>query len=123
MQVLLSLFTDDIQNSHLYHRRHGYSSSTVSVIHAKRNIWHLGYIGGSVLQRLLDHPKRDTFEITALVRGADKAKLLNTLGVKTVVASLSDLDKLTEIAAASSIVIHTVIFVFFCLLPRAEPTV
>ena len=69
----------------------------------------LGYIGGSVLQRLPDHPKRDTFEITALVRSVDKAKLLNTLGVNTVVASLSDLDKLTELAAASDVVIHTVI--------------
>ncbi|KAN0124145.1 hypothetical protein V8E53_015843, partial [Lactarius tabidus] len=66
-----------------------------------------GYIGGSVLQRLLDHPKRESFEITALVRSADKAKLLNTLGVKTVVASLSDLDRLTELAAASDVVIHT----------------
>lgn len=66
-----------------------------------------GYLGGSVLQRLLDHPERDTFEITALVRNADKAKLLNTLGVNTVVASLSDLDKLTELAAASDVVIHT----------------
>ncbi|KAH9041644.1 hypothetical protein EDB85DRAFT_2071888 [Lactarius pseudohatsudake] len=66
-----------------------------------------GYIGGSVLQRLLDHPKSDTFEITALVRSVDKAKLLNTLGVNTVVASLSDLDKLTELAAASDVIIHT----------------
>jgi len=66
-----------------------------------------GYIGGSVVQRLLNHPKRDTLEITALVRSVDKAKLLNTLGVKTVVASLSDLDKLTELAAASDVVIHT----------------
>jgi nucleoside-diphosphate-sugar epimerase len=69
----------------------------------------LGYIGGSVLQRLLDHPERDTFEITALVRSIDKAKLLNTLGINTVVASLADLDKLTEFAAASDVVIHTVI--------------
>ncbi|KAI9463253.1 hypothetical protein BJY52DRAFT_1254099 [Lactarius psammicola] len=66
-----------------------------------------GYIGGSVLQRLLDHPKTDTFEITALVRSPDKAKLLNTLGVKTAVASLSDLDKLTELATASDVIIHT----------------
>lgn len=62
-----------------------------------------------MLQRLLDHPKRDTFEITALVRNADKAKLLNTLGINTIVASLSDLDKLTEFAATSDVVIHTVI--------------
>lgn len=66
-----------------------------------------GYIGGSVVQRLLDHPKRDTFEITALVRNVDKAKLLNTLGINTAVASLSDLDKLTELAAAADVVIHT----------------
>ncbi|KAH9003178.1 hypothetical protein EDB86DRAFT_135118 [Lactarius hatsudake] len=66
-----------------------------------------GYIGGSVLQRLLDHPKIDTFEITALVRNADKATLLNTVGVNTAVASLSDLDKVTELAAASDIIIHT----------------
>ncbi|KAH9168825.1 hypothetical protein EDB89DRAFT_2202042 [Lactarius sanguifluus] len=58
-----------------------------------------GYIGGSVLQRLLDHPKHDIFEITALVRSVDKAKMLNALGVNTAVASLSDLDKLTELAA------------------------
>jgi nucleoside-diphosphate-sugar epimerase len=90
----------------------GYCSSTVFGINAKR---FLGYIGGSVLQRLLNHPKRESFEITALVRSADKAKLLNTLGVKTVVASLSDLDRLTELAAASDIVIHTVIFVVFCV--------
>jgi hypothetical protein len=32
---------------------------------------------------------------------------LNTLGVNTAVASLSDLDKLTELAAASDVVIHT----------------
>ena len=87
----------------------GTLSSSQFGTHAKRNIWALGYIGGSVLQLLLDHPKKDTFEITALVRSVDKAKLLNTLGVNTVVASLSDLDKLTEVAAASDVVIHTVI--------------
>ena len=77
----------------------------------------LGYIGGSVLQRLLDHPKKDTFEITALVRSVDKAKLLNTLGINTVVASLADLDKLTELAAASDVVIHTVIIFPSSLVP------
>jgi len=65
-----------------------------------------GYVGGTVLQRLLDHPKRDTFEITALVRNADKAKVLNTLGVKTVVASLFDYDKVTELAAVSDVVFN-----------------
>jgi len=66
-----------------------------------------GFIGGAVLERLLGHPKRDTFVITALVRSVDKAKTLNTLGVNTVVASLSDLDKLTEHASASNVIINT----------------
>ena len=67
-----------------------------------------GYIGGTVLQRLLAHPKRDTFEITTLVRNADKAKLLNTLGVNTIVASLSDFDKVAEASANSDVVINLV---------------
>jgi len=79
-----------------------------------------GYIGGTVLQRILAHPKRDTFEITALVRNADKAKLLNTLGVNTVVASLSDFDKVAEVSANSDVVINLVIlrFIRFRLMPR-----
>jgi nucleoside-diphosphate-sugar epimerase len=68
-----------------------------------------GFVGGSVLQRLLSHPKRDALEITALVRNADKAKGLNTLGVNTVVASLFDFEKVTELAAASNLVINTVL--------------
>ena len=68
-----------------------------------------GYVGGTVLQRLLAHPKRDTFEITALVRNVDKAKLLNTLGVNTIIASLSDFDKVAEACANSDVVINLVI--------------
>jgi hypothetical protein len=68
-----------------------------------------GYIGGSVLQRLLNHTKRDTFEITALVRSADKATVLNTIGVNTVIASLFDFDKVAELSGNSNVVINTVI--------------
>ncbi|KAI0696906.1 NAD-P-binding protein [Cytidiella melzeri] len=49
-----------------------------------------GYVGGSVLARLLKHPSKDTFEITALVRSADKAKKLERFGVKPVVGSYDD---------------------------------
>ncbi|KAI0649445.1 NAD-P-binding protein [Trametes meyenii] len=63
-----------------------------------------GYIGGSILQRLLWHPN---FEITALVRNADKAKQLETqFSVKSVVGSLQDLDKLASAAESSHLVIH-----------------
>jgi hypothetical protein len=73
-----------------------------------------GYVGGTLLQRLLAHPKRDTFEITALVRNADKAKLLNTLGINTVIASLSDFDKVAEASANSDVVFNLVILFFIC---------
>ena len=69
----------------------------------------LGYIGGSVLQRLLSHPNAANFEITALVRNADKAKLLETrFGVKTVLGSLQDLDKLADLAESAKVTINTV---------------
>jgi len=58
---------------------------------------------------LLAHPKRDTFEITALVRNAEKAKVLNTLGVNTVIASLFDSDTVTELSENSDVVINLVI--------------
>ncbi|THH19044.1 hypothetical protein EW146_g2059 [Bondarzewia mesenterica] len=66
-----------------------------------------GYIGGSVLQRLLSHPKSDTFQITALMRNEEKAKKLHSIGVKSVIASLDDLDQLADLAAAANVVIHT----------------
>ncbi|KAI0368803.1 NAD-P-binding protein [Pilatotrama ljubarskyi] len=67
-----------------------------------------GYIGGSVLRRLLEHPNHDSFEIVALVRNAEKAKLLETkFGVKTVLGSLQDLDKLSTLAENAHIVIQT----------------
>ena len=73
----------------------------------------LGYIGGSILKRLLSHPNRRDFEITALVRNADKAELLETqFGVKTVIGSLQDLDKLTTLVERAHIIINTVSTMF-----------
>lgn len=58
-----------------------------------------GYIGGSVLARLLDHPNASSFQITALVRSPEKAAKLESVGIKTVIGSLSDLDKLKQAAS------------------------
>ncbi|KDQ49807.1 hypothetical protein JAAARDRAFT_42553, partial [Jaapia argillacea MUCL 33604] len=63
-----------------------------------------GYIGGSVLTRLLAHPNASSFEITALVRTQEKAKLLEEFGVKTLLGSHSDIDKLEEVASKSNVV-------------------
>lgn len=75
-----------------------------------------GYIGGSVLQRILSHPNVSTFEITALVRSTRKAEILESkFRLKTLVGSLQDLEKLTENAEGADIVIHTVSRVIVCV--------
>ncbi|KAA1475299.1 NAD(P)-binding protein [Dentipellis sp. KUC8613] len=65
-----------------------------------------GYIGGTVLQLLLEHPKRDTFEITAYVRNAEKAKKLEAFGVRTVLGDLDDVDKLEVAASKANVIIN-----------------
>ncbi|TFY55920.1 hypothetical protein EVJ58_g7949 [Rhodofomes roseus] len=65
-----------------------------------------GYIGGSVLNRLLNHPKADTFSITVSVRSPEKAKLLEKLGVKAEIASLSDHDKIEELASRAHVIFN-----------------
>ncbi|EPS94352.1 hypothetical protein FOMPIDRAFT_1020105 [Fomitopsis schrenkii] len=63
------------------------------------------YIGGSILNRLLTHPKASYFNIIAPVRSAAKAKLLDGLCVKAVVASLSDHDKIESLASCAHIIL------------------
>ncbi|VDB86894.1 unnamed protein product [Peniophora sp. CBMAI 1063] len=62
-----------------------------------------GYIGGSILEHLLD---LSDYSITALVRNTEKAKKLEGFGVKTILGSLDDLDKIQRAAAAADIVLH-----------------
>ena len=50
-----------------------------------------------------------SFSITALVRDAERAKLLETkFGVKAAIGSLKDLEMLTELAEGAHLVFHTV---------------
>ena len=56
-----------------------------------------GYVGGTVLYRLLNHPDAKTFEITTIVREEAKAKKLEPYSVKTVIGSFkTDLALLTQ---------------------------
>ncbi|KAI9026758.1 NAD-binding protein [Hyaloraphidium curvatum] len=71
-----------------------------------------GYIGGSVLNRLLalnEDPEHGyTYEITALVRSPEKAKLISELPHCTpLIGSLSDADKIEDICSKMDLVIHT----------------
>jgi hypothetical protein len=71
-------------------------------------IYSIGYIGGSVLSRLLKHPNAASFNITALVRSPEKAEKLKTLGVHPVVGSYSDLALVEKLTAKADVVIATV---------------
>ncbi|GBE86901.1 NAD-P-binding protein [Sparassis crispa] len=64
-----------------------------------------GYVGGAVLTRLLAHPSAKTLDITVFLRSAEKAKLLeSSFGVRTVVGTIAELDKLEAQAAAAHVV-------------------
>ncbi|KAA1475297.1 NAD(P)-binding protein [Dentipellis sp. KUC8613] len=65
-----------------------------------------GFIGGCVLQLLLEHPKRDTFEITAYVRSEEKAKKLETFGVHTALGTFEEVDKLEDLASKADLVLN-----------------
>ena len=68
-----------------------------------------GYVGGSVLARLLNHPDRKSFDITALVRDEAKAKVLESkYGVKPVIGSHQDTEKVASAAEAAHIVFNIV---------------
>ncbi|KAF8623606.1 hypothetical protein AX17_007309 [Amanita inopinata Kibby_2008] len=64
-----------------------------------------GYIGGTVLARFLKHPKRDTFQFTAIARSPEKAEKLKQLGVTTSVGSFTDSALLEQLASKADVVI------------------
>jgi uncharacterized protein YbjT (DUF2867 family) len=66
-----------------------------------------GYIGGSVLQQLLVHPQAASFDIISYSRNAERAqKLEREFGVKSVLGTLDDVQKIEDTAAAADVVFH-----------------
>ncbi|KAF8994654.1 hypothetical protein BDQ17DRAFT_1311423 [Cyathus striatus] len=63
-----------------------------------------GYIGGSVMAQLLEHPNAASFNITALSRSPEKAEKLKEF-VTPVVGSHSDTDLLEKLASESDVVL------------------
>ncbi|CAF3762691.1 unnamed protein product [Rotaria sordida] len=67
-----------------------------------------GYIGGSVLTGLLQHPNSSNFKITALIRGDEsRVKKLGSLGVIPLIGSNDSHDIIEKAASESHVVIHT----------------
>ena len=71
-----------------------------------------GYIGGTVLSRLLTHPSASSFKIKALVRSPEKSAKLQSAAnnISTVVGSLSEEEKVAEAAEGADVVFSTVGF-------------
>ena len=68
-----------------------------------------GYIGGAVLARLFQHANANSFEITTIVRSADKADILKSkFGANAVVGTFQDLDKIETLAENAHVVLHPV---------------
>ncbi|OSD08792.1 NAD-P-binding protein [Trametes coccinea BRFM310] len=66
-----------------------------------------GYIGGSVFQRLVQHPNAANFNLTALVRSPEKAKFVReNFPVNVVEGSNADLDKLTDLSERADVVLN-----------------
>ncbi|KAG6860706.1 hypothetical protein C0995_008291 [Termitomyces sp. Mi166 len=67
-----------------------------------------GFIGGTLLTSLLAREDRDRFDITVLIRGEERAVLIREkLGLKTVVADLSDYEVVSAGAENADVVINT----------------
>jgi nucleoside-diphosphate-sugar epimerase len=67
-----------------------------------------GYIGGSILVNLLQHPNAKNFKITALIRGEEsRTKKLASLGVIPLIGSNDSHDIIEKAASESHVVIHT----------------
>lgn len=67
-----------------------------------------GYIGGSILSRLLEHPDRHSHQITVLVRSQERSDKFRDLGIHSVTGSLKDLVLLEDLAADADVVISAV---------------
>lgn len=67
-----------------------------------------GYIGGSVLTKLLSHPLSETFRVTVLVRAAEKATQFRKMGIQAVVGSYANLELLKELSSNADLVVACV---------------
>lgn len=64
----------------------------------------VGYIGGSILHRLLE--QRKDIKVTALTRSDEQARVLESLGVAPLRGTLDDVDIIKQAAATHDVSAH-----------------
>lgn len=60
------------------------------------------------MTRILKHPKRNTFDITILIRDVSKTEAFESFGLKVVIGSLEDADLVQRLAYESDVVFQCV---------------
>lgn len=85
-------------------------SSDVALVGRKLTFSDTGYIGGSILAKLLNHPSASIFDITVLVRSPEKAKVFEQKypSIKAVVGSTNEEEKLSQLASEAHYVFSAV---------------
>jgi len=83
--------------------------------HTDKRLGPLGYIGGTVLDRLLSHPSAVFWSFTALVRSKEKAAKLKEAGVTAIIADLTDSDLIEKAASEADVAFTMVLFLYFVL--------
>jgi len=81
------------------------------LMHRRVSTLDTGYVGGTVLERFLDHPSAGSWTFTALVRSKDKAAVLQEAGVTPILGDLSDSD-IVEKAASEADVVMAIVYHF-----------
>ncbi len=67
-----------------------------------------------MLSQLLAHPRRNTFEITVLVRSEEKARRLKTFGVNPIIGSIKDTALVEQLAEQAHVLFNIVGFIESC---------
>jgi nucleoside-diphosphate-sugar epimerase len=80
----------------------------VDVIALTMTVTKSGYIGGSVLNELLNSPNFSKVEVTAVVRSPEKAEKLKELGINVVIGSLTDRNLMEKLAEETDLVLAMV---------------
>ena len=85
-----------------------FTGATGVITYGKETDATKGYIGGTILSRLIEHKDSKNFDITILLRPTRSPAGYEALGLKTVSGSDADLSLLRAQAAAADVVFATV---------------
>ncbi len=94
-----------VENQHILYWS---NRSVAAVFLVTRRLTTIGYIGGTILSRLIEHKDYKNFDITILLRPSRSPAGYEALGLKVISGNHSDSALLRAQAAAADVVFATV---------------